>query len=89
MNNKSPSVSKQVIAQNQKFIIIASGTMLSVHFKERFLLQVLEGKVSTVFPNVHQHSVTFDVHTIDFSPLDDFSFCIAGLHAVIMFTITP
>jgi hypothetical protein len=33
LNNKSPTVSKQVIAQNQKFIIIASGNMLSVHLK--------------------------------------------------------
>jgi hypothetical protein len=33
LNNKSPAVSKQVIAQNQRFIIIASGTMLSVHLK--------------------------------------------------------
>ena len=33
LNNKSPAVSKQVIVQNQKFILIASGTMISVHLK--------------------------------------------------------
>jgi hypothetical protein len=39
------------------------------------------------FPNVHQHSVTFDVHSIDFSPLDDSTFCVAGLHTIIIFTL--
>jgi hypothetical protein len=33
LNNRSPAVAKQVIAQNQKFIIIASGNMLYVHLK--------------------------------------------------------
>jgi len=33
LNNKSPAVSKQIIAQNQKFIVIASGNMLYAHLK--------------------------------------------------------
>ncbi len=33
LNNKSAAVSKQIIAQNQKFLIIASGNMLYVHLK--------------------------------------------------------
>lgn len=41
LNNKSPAVSKQVITQNQKFIIIASGNMLYVHLKEKYLHQLL------------------------------------------------
>jgi hypothetical protein len=41
LNNKSAAVSKQIIAQNQKFIVIASGNMLNVHSKEKYLQQLL------------------------------------------------
>ena len=33
LNGKCPTVSKQIIAQNQKFLVIASGNMLYVHLK--------------------------------------------------------
>jgi hypothetical protein len=41
----------------------------------------------TNFPNLNQHSLTFDIHTIDFSPLDPFTFCAAGLHNINLLTI--
>jgi hypothetical protein len=33
LQGKSPSISKSLIAQNPKFILIASGTMISTHLK--------------------------------------------------------
>ncbi len=70
LNNRSPAVSKQVIAQNQKFIVIASANMIYVHLKEKYLQQLLECKSGQIFQSVHQFTGNFDIHTIDFSPID-------------------
>jgi len=37
---------------------------------------------------VHQFTGNFDIHSIDFSPLDEFSFVVAGLHNIILMQIT-
>jgi hypothetical protein len=88
LNNKSAAVSKQIIAQNQKFIVIASGNMLYVHSKEKYLQQLLDGKPTQNFQSVHQFNGNFDIHTIDFSPLDDFTFVAAGLHMIVLMQLT-
>lgn len=88
MNNKSPAVSKQIIAQNSKFILVASGSMIFVHSKERYFLNILDGKQTQSLQNTNQFTGNFDIHTIDFSPLDDSLFVIAGLHNIIMLNIS-
>lgn len=84
MNGKSPAVSKQVIAQNHKFILIGSANMIFVHSKERYFMNLLDGRSNQPLNNVNQYTGNFDIHTIDFSPLDDSVIIISGLHNIIL-----
>jgi len=88
LNNRSPAVSKQVIAQNHKFILISSGSMIFVHSKEKYFMNLLDGKQTSSLANINQFTGNFDIHTIDFSPLDDSVFIISGLHNILMLNIS-
>lgn len=87
LNNKSPAVSKQIIAQNNKFILVSSGSMIFVHPKERYFMNLLDGKQTQSLTNIFQYTGNFDIHTIDFSPLDESLIIISGLHNIVMLNI--
>jgi hypothetical protein len=45
-------------------------------------------KQGQAFQSVNQFNGNFDIHTIDFSPLDDFTFVAAGLHMIVLMQLT-
>ena len=45
-------------------------------------------KPNQTFQSVHQFNGNFDIHTIDFSSVDDSSFVAAGLHIIVVMQVT-
>lgn len=86
LNNVSCVLIKRNLAHNHKFVIIASGTDLQVYSKEKLFLVASEGKPQGFNP-VHRHSVSYEVHSVEFSPTDKASFCASGLHNLALFTL--
>ena len=86
----SAVISRRNLACRGKYFLVGSASALYVYAKEKILSYIGEGKnVVTTFPQILRHDLPFDCHNIDFSPLDDSTFCVAGLHGVAVFSITP
>jgi len=51
-------------------------------------MNLLDGKQTSSLANINQFTGNFDIHTIDFSPLDDSVFIISGLHNILMLNIS-
>lgn len=51
-------------------------------------MNLLEGKPTQSLPSVHQYTGNFDIHTVDFSPLDESTFVVAGYHSLIFLSLS-
>ena len=71
---------KKTIAQNFKFVLLASSTEIYVFLKEKIFACVSDMKAAAGYSSISRHSIAFEVHSLDFSPIDRNLFCASGLH---------
>jgi WD40 repeat protein len=87
VHNMSCTLIKKNIAQNNKFVLLASSTEIFVFSKEKLMNCVGEMKPVPGYNTISRHSIAFEVHSLDFSPNDKSLFCAAGLHNVTLLNI--
>lgn len=78
---------KKNIAQNHKFMIIVSGADLLVFSKEKLFYCAADMKAIPGYGVIHKHSVTYELHSVEISPIDKSLLCASGLHNLALFTI--
>ena len=79
---------KKNVAHNHKFLLLASSTEISVFSKEKILNCLSDMKVFPGYNSLSRHSIAFEVHSLDFSPVDKNLFCASGLHNLTLLNIS-
>jgi len=87
VQNMSCTLIKKTVAQNDKYILLASSTEIFVFSKEKLLSCLGEMKPCPGYNSISRHSIAFEVHSLDFSPNDKSLFCAAGLHNITLLNI--
>lgn len=87
INNMSCVLIKKNVASNNKYLLLASSTEISVFSLEKVLMCVSEMKTMPGYNAHSRHSLSFEVHSLDFSPIDKSLFCASGLHNLALLNI--
>ena len=78
---------KKNLAQNNRFVVIASGTDMHVYLKEKLFLIASEMKNQSNFAPIHRHSVGYEIHSIEFSNNDKNLFCASGVYNLSLYSM--